>query len=91
VGDLTWAKGAYESVRGLIHSEWRKDDSGLSLQVIVPVGVTATVHIPRTGTQKITEDGRPLDEAKGIRILRRDPAATICEVGGGRYAFRVRN
>ncbi len=46
VGDLTWAKGSYRSVRGLIRVHWRREGEALSLDVNVPVGSTARVVLP---------------------------------------------
>jgi len=45
-GDLTWAKGSYESPFGTIVSSWRKEDNRFIYDISVPVGVTAEVWIP---------------------------------------------
>ncbi|MBI4906154.1 MAG: family 78 glycoside hydrolase catalytic domain, partial [Acidobacteria bacterium] len=50
VGDLQHVRGAYNSVRGLIQSEWTRDDSGrVRMTVTLPAGVTGTVHVPTAG------------------------------------------
>ncbi len=49
VGDLKWVKASYDSVRGKVVSEWRRDAGKFNLRVRVPVGVTATVILPSKG------------------------------------------
>ncbi len=46
VGDLTWARGSYRSVRGLAISEWRKQGGVLYLSIVVPPNTSATVYVP---------------------------------------------
>jgi alpha-L-rhamnosidase len=47
-GGLTWARGSYRSVVGTFASAWRLSEDGaeFSLDVTVPVGATAAVHLP---------------------------------------------
>lgn len=45
-GGLTWAKVSYESVRGLIRSEWHIERGVFQLEVTVPCNTTATVQLP---------------------------------------------
>jgi hypothetical protein len=52
IGDLSWVKGEYKSVKGLIKSEWRRDDDDIRLSVTIPVNTTATIY-----TDKVVEVG----------------------------------
>jgi alpha-L-rhamnosidase len=47
-GRLTWAQASYDSVRGRIATRWEIDGSDLRLDVEIPPGATATVHVPTT-------------------------------------------
>jgi alpha-L-rhamnosidase len=49
VGDLTFAKAKYHSLRGEIISDWRIEKGTLKLAVTVPPGTTATVIVPGKG------------------------------------------
>lgn len=49
VGDLTFAKARYQSIRGDIVSEWRIQDETFRLTVTVPPGAAATVVVPGQG------------------------------------------
>ena len=45
-GSMSWAAGTFHSVRGPIASRWHRDGPTLSLEVSVPPGVRASVHLP---------------------------------------------
>jgi alpha-L-rhamnosidase len=100
VGDLTWARGAYESIRGRVACEWRLADGKLELEVVVPVGVTATVYVPMRPGSQVTESGRPVggeagvaDGASGIPgVLRTSisaPGREVYRLLSGEYKFVV--
>ncbi len=46
VGDLTYCNGSYQSLYGLIRSEWRIDKGIFKLTVEIPPNVTATIRLP---------------------------------------------
>jgi alpha-L-rhamnosidase len=50
-GDLTWAKGSYESMYGTISSSWKKENGRFIYDISVPVGVTAEVWLPSTDAE----------------------------------------
>lgn len=46
VGDLTHASGSYQTPLGIVTSSWTKSAHGFRLEVTIPPGATATVHVP---------------------------------------------
>ncbi len=50
VEDLSWVKGEYRSVKGLIKSEWMREGDQIKLSVTIPANTTATIY-----TDKKTE------------------------------------
>jgi alpha-L-rhamnosidase len=46
-GGITWAKCAYESVRGRIACDWSVEDGRLRVAVEIPANVTAEVRLPQ--------------------------------------------
>ncbi len=54
VKDLSWVKGQYQSVKGLISSEWKRENGKIILSVMVPEGCSATII---TGEGQKTEVG----------------------------------
>ena len=87
---LTFAKAHYDSINGLISSEWHKQGSGLTLKVSVPPNTTALVRVPAAETAVITEGGGPAEKANGVSLQRREKDAAYYEVGSGSYFFHVR-
>lgn len=90
-GNITWARAACRTLRGHVETAWRIDDGAFHLDVAVPPSTTATVHIPATTADVITEGGAPLRDAAGIIAVHDDSphGMTLVDVGAGRYSFRA--
>jgi len=87
VGDLTWAKASYDSVRGRIVSEWKRDGRRLALDVTIPPNTTATVVVPAVDPATVRVNGRAPARARGVAFLRTEAAAAVYAVESGSYAF----
>ena len=45
VKELSWVEGSYQSVKGMVRSSWKRDESGsINLSITIPAGCTATVY-----------------------------------------------
>ena len=86
-GEPIWAKANYHSVRGQIHSSWRKHDREFTLAVTVPPNTTATVFVPAADGSVVTEGGLPAGKAEGVKFLRKDPGTAVYTVASGTYEF----
>jgi hypothetical protein len=80
VGDVTWAKAGYNSVRGKIISDWKRDGGRFTLKVTIPPNTTATVLVP-------TKSGGTTTATSGARFLRMDFGCDVFEAGSGDYKF----
>jgi alpha-L-rhamnosidase len=89
VADLAWVKASYNSVRGRIVSDWRRDSGGLRFHVGIPVGATATLFLPAASRDQITEHDRPLDRARGVTFLKMEDRNAVLALGSGDYDFAV--
>jgi alpha-L-rhamnosidase len=87
VGDLQWVKAGYQSVRGPVLSEWKKEQGKFTLRVKVPVGATAMVQVPAKDAGGVTEGGKPARQAEGVELLGLDHGAAVFSVGAGSYEF----
>lgn len=91
VGDLTAAKGGYDSVCGRIESDWRvTGDGAFELRVVVPANTRATVTLPARAGASLMEGGRPLESAEGVTLRSRTANHAVLEVASGTYVFVVR-
>ncbi len=91
VGDLTSVAGQYNSVRGPVTSNWRKDGNQLTLDVTIPVGVTATVRVPAKTADAVREGGQPAANAPGVEYRGTENGEAVFRVGSGQYQFTVTN
>jgi alpha-L-rhamnosidase len=48
-GNLTWARGYYDSIQGRIASAWQITNGMITLNVTIPPGCTAVVNLPTFG------------------------------------------
>jgi alpha-L-rhamnosidase len=87
VGDLKWAKGSYESVRGKIVSEWTRETGRFKLRVTIPANTTALVHVPAKDASRVKEGGQPASSAPGVSFVRMGGTAAVYAVGSGDYEF----
>ncbi|TJZ63285.1 alpha-L-rhamnosidase [Sphingobacterium olei] len=86
-GDLTWAKGSYQSVRGDISSSWQIEDNGFKLDVQIPANCRAEIWLPLEG-KGFSSKGKKLERVnKDITFLRKEPGYAVYEVGSGEYSF----
>ncbi len=89
--DLDWVKATVFTIHGTISSSWEKKEEGLILDVRVPANTTATIFLPVSPGSVITEGGKPVLKAKGIRslTLASGDDEVVFEVGSGTYSFLI--
>ena len=58
VGDLTRASGSYRTPLGTVSSSWTKSAHRFRLEVTVPPGATATVHLPGSPATQTVGSGK---------------------------------
>lgn len=87
-GDLTWAKGTYDSIRGPIASEWNIQGGQFSWKITVPPNTHAVVYVPTKAAKDVKEGGRPVSQAKGVKFLQvTEGGVPVYRVGSGTYSF----
>jgi alpha-L-rhamnosidase len=89
VGDLTWVKAHYDSLHGRIISNWKRENGRLTMEVTIPANTTAEVFVPTKDANTITESGKPVSEAQGVKFLRMQDGAAVYAVGSGTYQFET--
>jgi alpha-L-rhamnosidase len=85
-GDLTWAKGSYNSVRGDIVSDWKISGNSFVLNVSVPPNTIAEIWVPAAKNSQVTESSRSLESQK-LTNQKTDNGYVIVNVGSGNYEF----
>jgi alpha-L-rhamnosidase len=87
VGNLRWARGTYDSIRGPIAVDWCLGDGQMTLRVEIPANTFATIHVPTTEAAEVLEGGKPAGEAAGVIPFGVGDRAALYKVGSGSYAF----
>jgi alpha-L-rhamnosidase len=86
-GTLQDAKMTYRSPHGRIATRWALEGNRFALKVEVPVNASATVVLPTTNTDSITESGLPAASAPGVIYAGTVDGAPSYQIGSGRYSF----
>ena len=87
---LDWVKCSYRSVRGNIVCHWRREQHQVTLDLAIPVGVSALVAVPGEDVAHIEENGQPVAQALGVVFVRKDATAAVYRLGSGHYGFTVK-
>jgi alpha-L-rhamnosidase len=89
LGNLTWARARYDSIRGPITTDWKRSANRFELRVGIPANTTATVYLPAKSPDTITESGKPLAQAPGVKFLRTEGGRVLVAIDSGAYSFAV--
>lgn len=87
VGDVSWARASFDSVRGKIVSEWRREGEKFVLRVVIPPNCTARVSLPARAGSLFVENGLPILQNRFVKIRERSRDRAIVEIGSGHYEF----
>jgi hypothetical protein len=90
VGDLTRVKAGYDSIRGKIISDWKRDGDKFTLNVTIPANTTATIYVPAGSADAVTESGRTAGQSTGVKFLRMENGRAVFAVESGEYTFNSR-
>jgi hypothetical protein len=88
VPGISWAQASYNSIRGKISSQWKIDSGRFSLKVTIPPGTTATVFVPATSADSVTESGQPAAQSPGVKWLREEKGCAVYAIPSGSYVFQ---
>lgn len=86
-GNLHWVECHYDSVHGRIVSNWQRRGRQFTMDVTIPANTSATVHVPVDCADGILENGKPLKQSVGIRLLRTEKVRIVLACESGVYRF----
>lgn len=88
VKPIHWVKAQYNGPRGLISSDWSRSEDAFSLNVSIPANTTATVYMPASSSDFVTENGRPIATVEDVKFLRMESGYAVFEIDSGRYVLK---
>lgn len=97
-GDMSFAEGSVESIRGQVSSNWRKNENGYDLIVEIPANCTAQIYLPvqENAVHTIEESGNSIWEdgvftpVEGISSCVEEEEYYRLETGSGIFSYSVR-
>ena len=89
-GQLSWASGSYQSIRGLVTTSWERSGDEFKFRAALPPNVTASVRIPSAGPAEVRDRA-----GNAPREIAAYPGSTgigeaVFEVGSGTHEFTGR-
>ena len=79
----------HESISGEIISNWKYEGMDFSMEVKVPVNVSASIYVPAASVDEITENGMPAVQSVGLKFDGMEGAYAVFKAGSGTYSFVV--
>ncbi|MFC5404373.1 family 78 glycoside hydrolase catalytic domain [Cohnella soli] len=85
---LHYARASYQSMYGEIVSQWKIDNGKMQIEVKIPPNTTATIVLPNVLQEKVSERGRRLGDAEGVRVVALHDNQVTLELESGSYQFQ---
>ena len=86
---LEYSKASFESSYGTISSGWEKKDGKVIVTVSIPVNTTASIILPATNQEKVTESGNPLSQNAYLKDIKAADKSLSMQAGSGEYSFEI--
>jgi alpha-L-rhamnosidase len=85
--DITFVSYANRTTYGRASIDWKKEGKKFIMDIAVPVGCTATVHVPSVEAGKVKESNRNPGQLPEVTFLNEENGYAIYKVGSGQYQF----
>jgi alpha-L-rhamnosidase len=89
-GNVTSTSYFNETQFGKAGINWTRTGNEFKMNVEVPVGTTATVYVPASNANNVTEGGKKIKSSDMIRFQKSENGYAVYSVGSGTYSFVVR-
>lgn len=89
VDELTYVTYSNITVQGKAGITWENEQNKFTMEVNVPVGSIATVHIPCSDINKLKESTQSIDDCDGLKIESVSDNEVLVSVESGTYHFEV--
>jgi alpha-L-rhamnosidase len=83
------AKTSYDSIRGRIASEWKRDGKMITVKFTVPPNTTATAYLPTSDATTVTESGKPAKDVTGVKFMSSENGQAVYHLDSGTYEFVI--
>jgi alpha-L-rhamnosidase len=87
VSDISSASYSNLTPYGMASISWKKENKIFGVNIEVPVGSTAIVHVPAADPKEIKESGKEIKTKSGIKLKGFRDGYAVFSVGSGSYNF----
>ena len=87
---LESVRASYNSIRGVIRSEWKRSEGSFSLEIEVPANTTATLYMPSKDAESMALSKMDNMEKSDINFIKKEGDYLIFEVGSGSMRMSTR-
>ncbi len=87
VNGLTSATATYQSMYGMIASDWKRSATSFYWKVTIPANTFAEVHIPANAPADVKVDNKSVTVVEDVKFLRMQNGYAVFQVGSGVYEF----
>ena len=84
---LDFVNASYNSMHGLIKSDWKKNADQFEWNITIPANSSAVINIPARSLNDVMESGTDISKAEGVQSVKFENATAIVQVGSGDYKF----
>ncbi len=88
-GGFTKASASLKTYYGTLSNAWSAADNETDMDVEIPANTKATVYIPATDANAVTESGKSLFD-DNIKVTATEDGYVVMELGSGKYHFAVK-
>lgn len=90
-GQMTFARGHYDSMYGRIESSWKVEDGLTRYDFTVPGNTTALLYLPARSLKSVRESGKGIyKKIRGVEFIGKEDGVVKLRLYPGRYEFTVK-
>lgn len=86
---LGLSRATFETPYGEAMSGWERKDGKMTVKVKIPANTVATIKLPASSSEKITENGKELSLNKNFTSIKATDNLVSFESGSGEYVFEI--
>lgn len=90
-GEMTYAKGYFDSLYGRIVSEWYINDGDINYNFTVPANSSATLYLDTENYKKIRLGNKKAYKHRDVKFLGVENGKAMFKIESGKYDFRINN
>jgi alpha-L-rhamnosidase len=86
---LNSADASLETLYGKARSSWKREGAVAEFNIEIPANTTATIFLPAKNSSSITESGKAIENAEGLKMGGSEGNFVRIQAGSGNYQFRI--